>query len=256
MKQKLIKSMTGYKATNQDLTCKTHTFELGKWYEVEGELVECKNGFHFCEQLSGVFSYYPYKDTRVFKIEAQDILDTPTQSGSDCKRVCRRIKLVEEVGVEFEDDKGNTGNYNTGSCNIGDSNTGHSNIGNRNTGDSNTGYSNTGYNNNGNGNTGNGNTGNGNTGDRNSGNKNTGDGNATNYSSGFFEIEEPNVSCFGKMTKYKHDEFKVKFPEYKELCELLHQSEPIDFEKFKNLPNITPEKLERLHEKHLESLDK
>ena len=274
MNMKLIKTMTGYKATNKNMTCRDFKFELGKWYEVEGDLVECKNGFHFCEQLAGVFAYYSGKDARVFKIEAQDVLDTPKATGTDYKRVCQRIRLVEEV--KFNDKNKNTGNSNTGYWNTGNSNTGYwntgnwntgnSNTGNSNTGNSNTGYWNTGNSNTGDWNTGDGNTGNWNTGGRNTGNwntgnrntgdgntgnRNTGDGNATNNSSGMFCVIEPKVTSFDELTEYTRDEFIYKFPEYTSLCDLLHKPEPIELEEFKNIPNITPKKLKALHKKHL-----
>ena len=238
MNNKFIAKMTGYKATDPDISCRGFQFELNKWYEVEGEIIECKNGFHFCEQPSGVWNYYSDPGTRVFKIEAEDILDTPFIPGTDYKRVCRRIRLIEEVKVDGD---GNTGHRNTGDGNTGDVNTGH-----RNTGDGNTGYSNTGYSN----------TGYSNTGDRNTGIGNTGSYNLTNYSSGYFNISEPPVTCFGELVKMSRADFNNK---YRDICNSLYerckQPEPINFEHFKEIPNITPEKLKAYHEKMLNALE-
>ena len=124
---KYIEKMTGYKATNADMACKGFQFELGKWYETEGELKMCERGFHFCVHPSGVWSYYNESTTRVFKVEAEQVLEVPTEAGADFKLVAKRIRLVEEITP------GKTGNSNTGDRNTGNSNTGDWNTGNWNT---------------------------------------------------------------------------------------------------------------------------
>ena len=173
MTQKFIAAMTGYKATNADMTCKGHKFELGRWYEVP-EVKMCEKGFHFCVHPSGVYSYYTSADVRVFRCEAEHILEVPTEAGADFKPVAKRIRLVEEV-TPGSKTKSNTGDWNTGDGNTGDGNTGHRNTGNRNTGDWNTGDWN---------------TGDWNTGDRNTGNRNT----------GFFCTETPSPMFFDRPT--------------------------------------------------------
>ncbi len=205
--QKFIKSMTGYKATDANMRCRDYQFKLGEWAEIEGEIVECERGFHFCEQQSGVWEYYTNPETRVFKVEAEDVLDTAFVPGADYKRVCRRIRLVEEVKIGSN---GNSGDLNSG--------------------DRNSGY-------------------------RNSGNRNSGDGNATNYSSGCFCVKEPKAICFDKKTKYTLSELKDKF----DICGLsvaLMSDDPIDFDMFKDIPNITTKKLLALHQKHINARKK
>jgi hypothetical protein len=181
MSQKFIKTMTGYKATDANLKCRDHQFVIGEWTpEITGDLELCAKGWHFCISPSGVWSYYPAPGTRVFKCEAEDILEVPTEAGADFKLVARRVRLTEEVTPGMNgNDKSNTGYSNTGNSNTGYRNTGNSNTGNRNTGYRNTGNSNTG-----NSNTGNSNTGNSNTGDRNTGNSNTGYRNTGNSNTG------------------------------------------------------------------------
>jgi len=65
--QKLIPAMTGYKATDEHMKCRDVQFVLGEWQEVEESLVECKHGFHFCEQPSGPWAFYSAKSTHIFK---------------------------------------------------------------------------------------------------------------------------------------------------------------------------------------------
>jgi hypothetical protein len=97
---KLIKSMTGYKATDKDMCCRGFQFKLGEWYEHQGELKLCESGFHFCEQPSGVWNFY--QKGRVFECEAEDVLDTPREAGAAGKRVCRRIRLTREIALDGE----------------------------------------------------------------------------------------------------------------------------------------------------------
>jgi len=294
---KLIARMKGYKATDKDMKCRGFQFELGQWYEHEGDLVECQSGFHFCEHPSGVWAYYSETSTRVFEVEAELILETAPSPGADRKRVSKRIRFIQEItpGLKGSDPSNtgygntgngntgnentgygntgnrntgygntgnentgygntgnrNTGNRNTGNENTGDRNTGYGNTGNGNTGDGNTGNENTGYRNTGNRNTGDRNTGNGNTGDGNTGNRNTGDGNATNHSAGFFCVEEPTMLCFDVDSGLTRAQFTARFPDYWNLCDALRKPSEINFEDWKHIPGITPEKLAALHEKHL-----
>ena len=270
--------MTGYKATDKDMKCRGFQFELGKWFEHEGELVECQSGFHFCEQPSGPWAYYKDPGTRIFKVECEGVFEKPFAPGADAKRVCKRIRFVEEINVTGNWNTGdsntgnrNTGNRNTGYRNTGNCNTGNMNTGNRNTGDwnpgdsntgncntgyCNTGYSNTGHWNTGNWNTGDWNTGNCNTGDSNTGysntgNRNTGYWNATDRSNGFFCIHEPKVCSFDFQTELTYEQFLESFPESFDLGSELHQPFEIDFAKYARIPGITPEKLKELHRKHL-----
>jgi hypothetical protein len=265
MMQEFIEKMTGWKATDKDMKCKDIQFVLGEWQECEGDLVECKNGFHFCEYPSGPWAHYSEPGTRIWKVEAEQVLVKKREPGAALKRVARRLRLIEEVLIRGDQ---NTGDFNTGNRNAGDCNTGHQNTGDRNTGHQNTedcntgnrnaGYGNTGHCNTGNRNTGHRNTGLWNTGNRNAGHGNTGDcntgdWNATDRCSGVFCIEPQLVKSFDVQTELTYDQFLAKYPESHTLGLSLMSSEPIPFEPYKNIPGITPEKLLALHTKHLEA---
>ena len=43
--QKYIDRMTGYKATDANMVCKGSKFELGVWYEIEGDIALCYGCF-------------------------------------------------------------------------------------------------------------------------------------------------------------------------------------------------------------------
>ena len=235
--------MKGYKATNADMTCRGFKFELGKWYKHEGEIKQCESGFHFCVHPSGPWSYYNDKGTRLFAVEARDVIEEYTP-GSDLKVVCHEIRLLSEI---IPDGGRNTGYMNTGNRNTGGGNTGDGNTGNRNTGGMNTGYMNTGYMN-----TGNRNTGNRNTGNRNTGDRNTGDGNATNNSSGFFCSKEPKVLSFDVQTKLTKESFLKQYPKAACLSELLISDTVFDYKEFSKLPGWTLKKCKALHQRFID----
>jgi hypothetical protein len=185
-----------YKATDKDMKCRDVQFALGEWSEpAVGELELCKNGYHFCTSMSGVWEYYPDTGSRIFECEVEDVVSS-SDPGACAKSICRRVKLTKEVTPGSEVNIGygntgdsnagdsNTGNKNTGNKNTGDSNAGDRNTGDRNTGDKNTGHWNTGYGNTGHWNTGNWNTGNSNTGYGNIGYGNTGNSNTGNSNTG------------------------------------------------------------------------
>ena len=172
--------MKGYKAFENDFTCKGFQYEVGKTYELEGRPSLCQYGFHFCEKMGDCFSYYDVEGSRYAEVEALGEI-----VGDDDKKVTNKIKIVREISKDEMLRLANEGHNNTGICNTGDRNTGNWNTGDGNTGNWNTGYWNTGNWNTGDGNTGNWNTGNWNTGDRNTGNWNTGNWNTGNWNTGY-----------------------------------------------------------------------
>ena len=62
----------GYKAFNKGLKCLDFQYELGKDFVMEEQPILCKKGFHFCKNLSDVYSYYAFdtENTVVCEIEA------------------------------------------------------------------------------------------------------------------------------------------------------------------------------------------
>ena len=239
---KYYDKMTGYKATNSDMTCNGFQFEFGKWHTHKGEIKLCQSGFHFCKYPSGPFSYYRSSLSRIFKVEAKNVIEE-YDPGSDLKLVCSKIRLIEELK---QTGNRNTGDWNTGYQNTGNRNTGYQNTGNRNTGDRNTG----------NRNTGNQNTGDQNTGNWNTGYQNTGSGNATNRSSGFFAQKEPCVMSFDKQTKLTYTEFMSSYPNALTLAELLSRDNAFDYTEFKNIPGWELSKCKKLHKAHIAARNK
>ena len=207
------KIITGYKATDENMCCRGFQFELGKWYEHDGELSLCNSGFHFCEYKSGPLCYYIEKGTRLFKCEAEFVLLSKCP-GADLKHVAKKIRLLDEIKL--------TGDWNTGNRNAGDGNAGNGNTGNRNAGD--------------------GNAGNGNTGNRNAGN-----GNAGNYNSGFFNIKDAPFIVFGVKADRKVFDYNLA----NELAEKLSYDDEFDTTPYLSIPGATKKKIKKLHTEHI-----
>ena len=132
---------TGWKVFDKNLQCKGFQFEIGKTYSQKGEIIMCKNGFHFHENRADLFNYYSFdSEKRVCEIEASG----KTITDND-KSVCRKIKLIRELSWTEVLSLVNIGKDNSGYRNSGYSNSGDRNSGYRNSGDRNSGYRNSGY---------------------------------------------------------------------------------------------------------------
>ena len=215
----------GYKATDENMKCRGFQFELGKWYEHDGEIELCKSGFHFCEHPSGPWSFY--SSGRLFSVEAEYVVKSEGP-GADLKHVAKRIRFVSEVAIG--------GNWNTGNRNTGDWNTGE-----RNTGDWNTGNGNTGHRNTGNGNIGDGNTGN---------------GNCCDFSSGYFNTKEQPIVIFDKRFSGKRSELTRYDCLISDLEYALSRDDEFDCSRFLGIPNATEKKIKALHRKHIAARSK
>ena len=190
------KKITGYKAFNEDWTCRGFQYEIGKTYTMKEKPKCCNQGFHFCTNIADCFKYYANnpESTKIALVEALGDIDKEDDASKCCTN---KIKIVKEISFAEAYELGNQGKNNTGFGNTGDRNTGDWN-----TGDCNTGYRNTGYCN----------TGDCNTGDRNTGYRNTGSYNACNHSAGMFNTKEQPMYLFNKPTDFTRDEFKNVFP--------------------------------------------
>jgi len=204
------------KGFDENLKCRDMQFEVGKIYEVEGEPKLCENGFHYCDSIVDVHSFYDLhkkNNNRFCEILALGEIDYSTQ-----KSCTNKIKIIREIIGEELEKLRNLGKYNLGLFNTGDGNTGHWNTGHWNTGDNNTSDGNTGDFNTGDGNTGHKNTGNFNTGHRNTGDfntgnfntghRNTGDWNTGDYSNGMFCTHSPKINIFNIPSDMTYLEFR------------------------------------------------
>lgn len=92
--------MIGYKAFKGDWTCRGKQYKVGESYH-EDNVELCKQGMHFCTELSDVFGYYAYKPTmKLAKVEASS---TIIGSEDDSKHVTSDLKVLEELNPNSEE---------------------------------------------------------------------------------------------------------------------------------------------------------
>ena len=86
--------MIGYKAFNKHLQCRGFQYEVGKEYEIDGEINVCERGFHACENPLEVFDYYNMFNSRFCKVEQSGDIDKE----NDTTKICSsKIKIVAEL---------------------------------------------------------------------------------------------------------------------------------------------------------------
>ena len=93
MKENVIKS---YKGFDKDFKCKDFQYEVGKEYEIEGEIKCCERGFHACESPMEVFDYYDMLNSRFAEVEQSGQIDKEDDNKST--KICSsRIKIKAEL---------------------------------------------------------------------------------------------------------------------------------------------------------------
>ena len=87
--------MKGYKGMDKNMRCRGMQYEVGKSYHVDGEIMLCKNGLHFCKTLTNVFKYYGFgHNNRYFEVEASGIV-----TANDEKIAASDIIIVRELSI-------------------------------------------------------------------------------------------------------------------------------------------------------------
>ena len=112
MEEKVIKA---YKGFNADLTCRDFQYEVGKEYEIKGDIECCNNVFHACRSPLDVFGYYLLdKDcnlARFCEVEQSGKIDTresyDTNVASSKIKIKAEIKFADfiKLGVEWIKEK-------------------------------------------------------------------------------------------------------------------------------------------------------
>jgi hypothetical protein len=87
--------ITSIKGFDSDLSCRGFKFEIGKTYEVGGEIEACTNGFHACptdEHPLSVFEFYPPAGARFAEV---------TQTGASYREGTKLASASITIGVEL-----------------------------------------------------------------------------------------------------------------------------------------------------------
>ena len=121
------KKIIAYKGFDKDLKCSDFQYEVGKEYEMDGDIKYCKRGFHAYESPLEVFDHYDMFTSRFAKVEQSGEIDKEENSTKVCSskiKVKAELKLADiiNLGIEWikevtsptkvkKDDKNDNGGY-------------------------------------------------------------------------------------------------------------------------------------------------
>ena len=100
------KKIITYKGFDKNLKCRGLQYEVGKEYEMDGDIKCCKRGFHACESPLEVFDHYDMLTSRFAKVEQSGEIDKEENSTKVCSskiKVKAELKLADiiNLGVEW-----------------------------------------------------------------------------------------------------------------------------------------------------------
>ena len=103
MSEKVIKS---YKGFDKNMKCRGFQYEVGKEYEVDGDIKCCERGFHACESPLEVWDHYVMLASRFAKVEQSGKIDKEENSTKVCSskiKISAELKLADiiNIGVEW-----------------------------------------------------------------------------------------------------------------------------------------------------------
>ena len=118
------KTIIAYKGFDQDLKCRDYQYEVGKEYEMDGDIVCCQHGFHACESPLEVLDHYFLLDdakmARFCEVEQSGKFDK--ENDRSTKVASSKIKIKAELkfadlinlGIEWIKEKTKPENINDG----------------------------------------------------------------------------------------------------------------------------------------------
>ena len=100
------KVITSYKAFDKNMKCRDFQYEVGKEYEMDGEIKCCNRGFHACKSPMEVWDYYDLLSSRFAEVEQSGKIDEEEKSTKVCSshiKIKAELKLSDiiNIGVEW-----------------------------------------------------------------------------------------------------------------------------------------------------------
>ena len=103
MSENVIKS---YKGFDKDMQCRGFQYEVGKEYNMDGEIKCCNRGFHACKSPLEVWDHYDMLKSRFAEVEQSGKIDEEEKSTKVCSshiKIKAELKLADiiNIGVEW-----------------------------------------------------------------------------------------------------------------------------------------------------------
>ena len=89
--------ITSYKGFDKNMKCRGFKYEVGKEYEMDGEIKCCNRGFHACKSPIEVWDYYDMLNSRFAEVEQSGKIDEEEKSTKICSS---RIKIKAELKLD------------------------------------------------------------------------------------------------------------------------------------------------------------
>ena len=98
--------ITSYKGFDKNMECRGFQYEVGKEYEMDGEIKCCNRGFHACKSPLEVWDYYDMLNSRFAEVEQSGKIDEEENSTKVCSshiKIKAELKLADiiNIGVEW-----------------------------------------------------------------------------------------------------------------------------------------------------------
>ena len=100
------KVITSYKGFDKNMQCRGFQYEVGKEYEMDGEIKCCNRGFHACKSPMEVWDYYDMINSRYAEVEQSGKIEEEVNSTKVCSsriKIKAELKLADiiNIGVEW-----------------------------------------------------------------------------------------------------------------------------------------------------------
>ena len=98
--------ITSYKGFDKNMQCRGFQYEVGKEYEMDGEIKCCNRGFHACKSPLEVWDYYDILNSRYAEVEQSGKVEKEENSTKVCSshiKIKAELKLADiiNIGVEW-----------------------------------------------------------------------------------------------------------------------------------------------------------
>ena len=97
--------ITSYKGFDKDMQCRGFQYEVGKEYNMDGEIKCCNRGFHACKSPLEVWDYYDMLNSRFAEVEQSGKIDEEEKSTKVCSshiKIKAELKLTDIINIGIE----------------------------------------------------------------------------------------------------------------------------------------------------------